>query len=298
MSNVSKTSASETATYSLVSDLKLLFKLRLSHLVVFSSLVAYALAAEEVKMSSLFLLALGGYLVTWSANALNQVLERDFDKLMTRTSNRPLPTGRMSVSTAVLAAGLLSLCGISVLALFDPLTALLGTLSLISYAFIYTPMKRVSPVAVIIGAVPGALPTLIGCVAAQDGKLTALGLALFGIQFFWQFPHFWAIAWLGHEDYSRAGFRLLPSKSGELDSEVGLQAFLYALTLLPISLIPYFVGEAGLISAIVLTLTNVAYIWYAWQLHKKCEREAAKKLMFFSFLHLPLVLLVLLADKI
>ncbi len=297
MSNTTN-NASEATTYSLITDLKLLFKLRLSHLVVFSSLVAYAFASEEIRIEGMLLLALGGYLVTWAANTLNQVLERDFDKMMNRTANRPLPMGRMTVSGAVLAAGLLSLSGITVLALFDPLTALLGTLSLISYAFIYTPMKRVSPVAVIIGAVPGALPTLIGCVAAQNGKLTALGLALFGIQFFWQFPHFWAIAWLGHEDYSRAGFRLLPSKSGELDSEVGLQAFFYALMLLPISWIPYMVGGAGLVSAIILTVANLVYIWYSWQLHKKCDRDAAKKLMFFSFLHLPLVLLALLADKI
>jgi protoheme IX farnesyltransferase len=283
---------------SFLTDLKLLFKLRLSHLVVFSSIVAYCLAADRLRYEGVIMLALGGYFVTWAANALNQVLERDYDKLMNRTMNRPLPMGSMTVSGAVLSAGLLSLMGISILALFDPLTALLGTLSLISYSFIYTPMKRVSPVAVIIGAIPGALPTLIGCVAAEGGKLTSLGLALFAIQFFWQFPHFWAIAWLGHEDYSRAGFRLLPSKNGEPNSEVGFQAFLYSLALLPISVIPYLVGATGLLSLVIVTIVNLVYIFASWQFYRKDNREVARKLMFASFFHLPVVLLTFLADKI
>lgn len=204
-------------------DYSLLVKLRLNLTVVFSSVVAYMIAAgEQSSWLAVGILALGGFWVTGAANALNQVLEKDFDKQMKRTADRPLASGRMKMGEAVLAAGFMSLLGVSLLALFNPWTAFLGTLALVSYAFIYTPMKRVGPEAVIIGAVPGALPTLIGCTAAQ-GELSWLGVALFVAQFLWQFPHFWSIGFLGYDDYHKAGYQLVPHKAGAPDwASVGL----------------------------------------------------------------------------
>ena len=242
-------------------------------------------------------LCFGGFFVTGAANALNQVLERDTDQLMKRTADRPVATQRMSVSQAIMIAGFSSMIGIMLLAMINPWTAVLGTLSLILYAFLYTPMKRISPIAVFIGAIPGALPTMIGCVAAQ-GDLTTLGLVLFGIQFFWQFPHFWAIAWVGHEDYTNAGFKLLPSKDGEKDSNTGLQSFLFAIMLVGVGLIPFFMGITGIVSAIIVTLIGLVYVAYSWSFYKECTREAAMKVMFCSFAYLPIALIALVIDKI
>ena len=279
-------------------DYKLLVKFKLNITVVFSSVMAYLIAVDGgISFVSVLILGFGGFLVTGASNTLNQVLERDYDKLMARTADRPLAAGRMTVSEAVMAAGFMSMFGIILLAMFNPWAALLGTLALISYAFVYTPMKRVSPMAVMVGAVPGALPMMIGCVAAQ-GEITALAWALFGIQLIWQFPHFWAIAWLGHEDYSNAGFNLLPTRSGQPDSLAGLQSLVYALLLIPIGLMPYFIGVSGLISAVILVVMAIVYAFFGWQLYKQCTREAARKLMFSSFFYLPIVLFALFADKI
>jgi len=281
-----------------VSDYKELVKFKLNLLVVFSAIMAYLICAQgAVSWVSISVLALGGFLVTGASNALNQVLEKQHDLQMNRTKNRPVATGRMDVSEAVMAAGFMSLTGIIMLASFNACTGMLGMIALISYAFIYTPMKRVSPVAVFIGAIPGALPVLIGCTAMQ-GEITALGLVLFGIQFMWQFPHFWAIAWMGHEDYTNAGFHLLPSASGELDSDVGKQCFIFALLLLLVSVMPYFMGITGVISLIVLLAIGGAYAFYSWDLYKKCDRDAARKLMFCSFFYLPVSLIVLSLDKL
>ncbi len=278
-------------------DYKLLVKFRLSATVVFSSIMAYLIASSSmINWTAVGVLALGGFLVTGAANALNQVLEKDFDKLMKRTANRPLAAGRMSVSEAVLAAGFMSVVGITLLALFNVWAAFFGTMALVSYAFLYTPMKRISPIAVVIGAVPGALPTLIGCVAAQ-GELTLLGLSLFAIQFFWQFPHFWSIGWLGYEDYRNAGYRLLPTRDGQLDNNTGMQSFLYALFLLPIGLLPYFLGASGIISAGLVFLLSVIYAGLGWNFYRQNDRKAALQLMFYSFLYNPLTLIVLFLDK-
>lgn len=281
-----------------INDYKMLVKVRLSMLVVFSAVMAFLIASTgAINWTGVAILALGGFLVTGASNALNQVLEKNFDSLMKRTANRPIPSGRMSSSEAVLAAGFMSLFGIVLLALFNPWTALLGTISLIMYAFVYTPMKRVSPIAVFIGAIPGALPMMIGCVAFE-GELTALALVLFGIQFFWQFPHFWAIAWVGHEDYTNAGYRLIPSKDGNLDSNTGWQSFIYALMLIPVSVAPYFMGITGIVSAVILAVLGIGYAYFGWDLYKKCTKEAALKLMFSSFFYLPIALIVLWLDKI
>jgi len=280
-------------------DIFMLIKFRLSFTVVFSSIIAYLIAAQGVvTTTSLVVLALGGLLVTGAANTLNQVLEKDYDKLMKRTADRPLAAGRMKTSEAVLIAGFMSLIGISLLALFNPWTAFLGTFSLVAYAFVYTPMKRVSPDAIAIGAIPGALPTLIGVVAAQ-GELGWLGLTLFAIQFCWQFPHFWSIGFLGYEDYAKAGFRFIPEVDGRLDvKKLGRQSIAYALVLIPLGFVPFLLGDTGLISAIIVALLGLVYCYFAWGFYKNPERKTALQLMFFSFGYIPLSLLLFWGDKI
>lgn len=279
-------------------DFKLLVKFRLSLTVVFSSLLGFLIAAEgSMDWSAFGVLALGGFLVTGAANALNQVLEKDYDRLMQRTANRPLAAGRMRVADAVLMAGMMSLGGISLLAMFNPWTAFLGMVALLMYAFVYTPLKRIGPIAVFVGAFPGALPTLIGA-AAAEGSITALGISLFAIQFFWQFPHFWSIGWLGYEDYTRAGYRLLPGRFGVRDNETGFQAFLYALPLLFLSLLPWMVGATGLVSAACIVVMSLVYAVLGWNLYRQNNRRAALQLMFFSFFYIPVVLIALWIDKI
>ena len=281
-----------------VQDYKMLVKFRLTMTVVFSSVMAFLIALSgPVNWLAIFILAAGGFLVTGAANALNQVLEKDFDKLMKRTADRPLAAGRMSISEAVMAAGFMSLFGITLLALFNPWAAFFGTLALVTYAFLYTPMKRLSPSAVAVGAVPGALPTLIGCVAAQ-GELTFLGLSLFALQFLWQFPHFWSIGWLGFEDYANAGYKLMPTnQKGERDSRIGLQAFLYALFLVPVSIIPYMLGVSGWVSAVVVVILSLGYAYFGWSFYRAGSRKSALQLMFFSFAYIPVSLVALFADK-
>ncbi|MGB0861641.1 MAG: heme o synthase [Saprospiraceae bacterium] len=284
-----------TAVSQKVEDYKLLTKFRLSFLVVFSAGIGFLLASPTFDLSGLFVLCLGGFLVTGASNALNQVLEQDLDKQMARTSKRPLASGRMNTNEAVLSAGLMSLLGITLLASFNMMTALIGMISLISYAFVYTPMKRISPIAVIIGAFPGAFPPMIGWVAVT-GTLDIEALVLFGIQFLWQFPHFWAIAWVQYEDYAKAGFFLLPTK--RKDKQSALQGVIYALILLPISFLPYFLGLTGLISMIIVGIAGLYYAYKSWLLYKECTRDAARKLMFTSFIYLPIVLIALVLDKL
>jgi protoheme IX farnesyltransferase len=279
-------------------DFQLLVKLRLSLTVVFSSVMAFLIASSgSIEWQHIFILGLGGFLVTGAANILNEVLEKDFDKLMKRTADRPLAAGRMQVADAVMAAGFMSMSGITLLALFNPWTAFLGMLSLVTYSFVYTPMKRISPTAVVVGAIPGALPTLIGCVAAQ-GELTLLGWSLFAIQFLWQFPHFWSIGWLGFEDYKKAGYKLFPEKNGKQDTSPALQAFVYALLLIPTGLLPYYLGASGIVSAILVGIMSVAYAWFALGFYRQNDRKSALQLMFFSFIFIPVSLIVLYIDKL
>ena len=259
--------------------------------------MAYLIAADNIVLQQVLLLALGGFLITGAANGINQVLEKDFDVLMKRTANRPIAAGRMSVSSGVLYSGFMSLAGIVCLALFNPLTAFLGMISFLLYAFVYTPLKRITPTSVIIGAIPGALPMMIGVVALSGG-MTALALVLFGIQFFWQMPHFWAIAWLGSEDYNQAGFKIIPTANGKKDGSLGLQAFLYALMLLPLSWATYLIGINSIVTGILLSLAALGYAYFGWMLYKKNDRKSARNLMFSSFFYLPFVLFVMLIDKI
>lgn len=281
-----------------VQDYKLLVKFRLSLTVVLSSVMAFLIGSSSYSLNwvAVGVLALGGFLVTGAANALNQVLEKDYDRLMKRTADRPLAAGRMKVSEAVLAAGFMCLFGITLLALFNPWTAFLGMMAMVSYAFVYTPLKRLSPVAVPVGAIPGALPTMIGCVAAQ-GEVTSLAWTLFAIQFLWQFPHFWSIGWLGFEDYRKAGFRFMPGYD-EPDRSASRQAFGYALLLIPIAILPYWLGATGLVSAVVVALLGAGYAALSWRFMKRHDRKSALSVMFYSFAYIPLTLIALFADKI
>lgn len=280
-----------------VKDLMLLFKFRLSFVVVLSSVFAYMIAAPNLTFAGLALLWVGGFCVTAAANALNQILEREYDIQMVRTAGRPVAAGRMTVSTALISAGMLSLVGLVILSAFNPITGFLGMVALISYAFLYTPLKRVTPFAVVVGAFPGALPVIIGVTAAV-GEITTLAIALFGIQFLWQFAHFWAIAWLADEDYKKAGFVLLPSKSGKKDSSVGLHSFLYSVLLLPFSFLPWVFGYCSIMAAFFAAILATWYCYMGWQFYKKSDDHSARKLMFASFLYLPLVLMVYFFDTI
>ena len=280
-----------------IRDYHMLVKFRLTLTVVFSSVVAFAIAADVLQWGAVAVLAAGGFLVTGAANTLNQVLEKDFDRLMKRTADRPLAAGRMAISEAVLFAGMQSLVGITLLALFNPWAAFFGTFSLVLYAFLYTPLKRISPVAVFVGAIPGALPTLIGVVAAE-GTLTPLALSLFALQFLWQFPHFWSIGWLGFEDYTKAGYQLVPRQGSQPDRSIALQSLVLALCLIPVGMAPYWLGATGAMSAGIVVVLSVAYAGFSWNFYKKSDRKSALMLMFFSFLYIPVSLLAFFADKI
>ncbi|MFZ1825381.1 MAG: heme o synthase [Chitinophagales bacterium] len=278
-----------------VTDYLLLVKFRLSFIVVFSAGIGYVFASGDMHYFGLFLLA--GFLITAASNALNQIIEVETDKLMGRTANRPLPAGRMQSTEAIIAAGTMGISGIVLMwILFNPISALLGALSLLSYAFIYTPIKRISPLAVFVGAFPGAVPPLIGW-AAATGSIGEMAIILFVIQFMWQFPHFWAIAWVAFDDYKRAGFQLLPTVSGQSKASA-FHVLMYTIFLIPISLIPFLSGFTGSVSAIIIALTGLGFLYQAIQLYKSCDVKSARKLMFGSFLYLPIVLIALFFDRI
>jgi protoheme IX farnesyltransferase len=300
VSDVAGNLSGASSVKQMFSDFNALVKLRLSLTVVFSSTMAYLIALEGTpSLLQITVLSLGGFLVTGAANILNEVLERDFDKLMRRTANRPLASGRMDIANAVLMAGFMSLFGITFLALFNTGTALLGTIALVSYAFLYTPLKRVNPAAVTIGAIAGALPTLIGCVAAQN-TVSLLGITLFSVQFLWQFTHFWSIAFLGFEDYQRAGYKFIPTdfRSNTISRRVGTQAFVNSLLLLLVVFVPYFLGIVGVVSTVFVALISLCFSYFAWNFYSRFDKNAALKLMFSSFLYIPLVLLAYFFDKL
>ena len=280
-----------------IGDYSQLFKLRLSLTVVFSAAISYILAADlHFSALGLILIVLGGFLITASANAFNEIIEKDYDKLMLRTKKRPLPAERMSTVEAVLMAGLFGVAGLLILALyFNYLAAVLGAISLFSYAFIYTPLKRYTNLSVLVGSIPGALPIVIGWVAFT-GELTPELYALFAIQVMWQFPHFWSIAWLAHDDYSNAGFRMLPSYEGKGRSSAA-QILLFSILLLPVSLAPLSLGYFSWIYGCVAILLGLMMIQKALRLYRSCETKDARKLMFASLLYLPVLLLSMIADK-
>jgi heme o synthase len=276
-----------------------MLKFRLSFLVVFSAAIGYILAVpgNDINWNHFMLFLLGGFLMTGSSNIINQIIEKDVDKLMKRTVNRPLPTGRVSVSEAVSLSLIMGISGLAILLIYINLqTALLTFLSLVLYGFVYTPMKRVSSVAVLIGAIPGALPTLIGWVAITN-QINVEGLLLFSIQFIWQFPHFWAIAWVLDDDYKNAGIRLLPA-GGEKNINTAFQIMIYTLMLIPLGLIPAKIGITGINSAIIATVCGVLFLMQTFYLMKECSSKAAKQIMFGSFLYLPIVQIAFVLDKV
>lgn len=294
-------SNSNTVSFSMMTRAKAFFELlkfRLSFLVAFSGAIGFILASgRAINWNSLVFFALGGFLVTGSANIINQIIESDLDKLMNRTMNRPLPTGKISSVEATLFSFLLGGVGLYLLLIYTNIpTTLLTLMSSILYGFVYTPLKRKGPIAVFVGAIPGALPPLIGWCAAA-GNISYEALLIFGIQFIWQFPHFWAIAWVLDDDYKKAGFKLLPA-NGAKDVNTAFQLMIYSLCLIPLGLFPYMVGMTGKVSAIITTLCGVLFLMQNIYLMKKCSREAAMQLMFGSFVYLPVVQIALVLDKI
>ena len=286
------------ASGSKIRDYGQFVKFRLSFSVLISAGAGFLIAPIAHPDWTKFLwLLLGGFLVTAASNGFNQVIEIETDKLMKRTASRPLPSARMSVTEALTIALIMGSAGVFTLLYFvNPLCGILSGCSLLSYALVYTPLKKVSPFAVFVGAFPGAIPPLLGWVAAT-GELSIGAWVLFFLQFIWQFPHFWAIAWVLHEDYTRAGFRMLPSAGGQNNTSA-FQTLVYAGSLIPLGLLPYLFGMAGIYSAIFITLCSILFTYQALQLYRTLDDKSAKHLMFGSFIYLPLVQIALIFDKI
>lgn len=270
-------------------------KFRLSALVVISALTGY-LFVDGNDLQEIALLLFGGLLVTAASNGSNQIWERDLDKLMKRTARRPIPMGRMSVNEGVIIVAVCLIAGTYMLYLLNFYSALLGVSAYILYVFVYTPMKRVSPWAVFIGAFPGAIPPMLGAVAAS-GEFGLVPGILFFVQFVWQFPHFWAIAWVSYEDYKLGGFSLLPSKDGKSKNSA-FQIVAYSLALIPFSVLPWIMEWTGIVSLVLILLLGIGFFMYAYRLLLTCDDKDARKLMFASFIYLPLVQFLYVFDRI
>lgn len=284
-----------------VKDLAAFFKLRLSTIVVLSAVLGYFMAPGTGSWFDALILVSGGLLLTGASNGFNQVWERDLDKLMNRTMNRPLPTQRMSVREGLITASIAGGGGLFLLWYFlNPLSGILGALALFSYVCLYTPLKQRSGLAVFVGAFPGAIPPMLGYVAATGQFGLEPGL-LFATQFMWQFPHFWAIAWVVDEDYRKAGYKLLPFEGGKT-KQSAFQIFLYALFLIPISILPWaFPAPAPMVGNLALAVVlacGFIFAALAWKLFRTCETKDAKILMFASFLYLPIVQIFYVIDKL
>ena len=282
-----------------VKDYMLLIKFTLSFTVVFSCVICYLLAPKVVEYDwyMILLLFLAGMLITGSANAINQAVEKDTDAMMKRTSKRPVANGNMSQNEAYTFALIAGLVGVGMMwYYFNFSSALVSAFSLFLYAFIYTPLKKINSIAVLIGALPGALPCLIGWVAGND-DLALGGWVLFGMQFLWQFPHFWAIAWVAHADYTKAGFKLLPADKGPTKF-TAIQTIMYSFLMIPIGMVPYFIGLTGITSLWIVLVCNLFMVFQSARLYKEMDVKAARRVMFSSYIYLPIVLLAMLADKI
>lgn len=260
--------------------------------------------AEGINWNNWLILIIGGFLVTAAANCFNEIIEKDLDKLMDRTKDRPMPAGRMTTGQGLVLGLIMGIAGTWLLGKLNLETGLISVFSILLYAFAYTPLKRKSPIAVFVGAIPGALPPLIGYIAAIGGQSEVgyvpvdyqIAIILFLIQFVWQFPHFWAIAWVLDDDYQKAGFRLLPTKKRDKASAV--ITFVSTLILIPVSLLPTLLGFGGYYIAGVSVLAGLLFCWYAYQLMVKMDLPSARKVMFCSFFYIPLVQLILLFDLI
>ena len=276
-----------------------LTKARLAISVVFSSIVGYLLAVDSFDFYTLILLSIGGYCMVGASNSFNQIIERDIDALMDRTKNRPIPSNKISVNTAFYISIILTLIGIVVLYKINPRTALFGAISIFIYTCLYTPLKPLTPLSVFVGAFPGAIPFMLGWVAASNSFGIEPG-TLFMIQFFWQFPHFWALGWMLHEDYQKAGINMLPTR--KRDKSTALQIVLYSLWTIIISIFPVtgLTGDLRLsvTSAIVVVMLGVVMLYYSINLYNKMDISAAKKLFTVSIIYLTLLQLTYLIDKI
>lgn len=275
-----------------------LTKAKLNLTVVYSAVAGYLLGAQSVQLLTMLYLGIGGFLVVGAANGFNQVIERDRDALMKRTMNRPLPTGRLSILEAMIACTLMAFAGLFLLYLINPLTVGFGAFALFMYVLVYTPLKAVGPIAVFVGALPGAIPALLGWVAATNDFDIEPGV-LFAIQFLWQFAHFWAIGWIADEEYKKAGYVLLPS--GKRDTRTATQIVLYTLFTIPVSLLPFFgiTGSLSLswVAAIIILALGIFFLVKAIKLFKTHEVKDARALMFASIIYLPVVQLVYVIDK-
>ena len=281
-----------------LADFKEITKVRLAVSVVFSSIAGYFLGAYELNLYSILLLAFGGYCMVGASNAFNQVIERDLDALMKRTQNRPIPAGRMSVNTAMTVAIVLTILGVWSLYVLSPKTAMFGAISIFLYTSAYTPLKTKTPLSVFVGAIPGAIPFMLGWVAATDDFGIEPG-TLFMIQFFWQFPHFWALGWMLDEDYKKGGFKMLPT--GKKDTGTALQIILYTIWMIVITIMPVF-GFTGRLNlsipaAIIIFLMGIAMLIFAFKLYEKRDNKAARSLMLASVSYITLMQIVYVIDK-
>ncbi|MGJ8713588.1 MAG: heme o synthase [Maribacter stanieri] len=282
----------------LFTDFKEITKARLAISVVFSSIAGYFLGAYEIQWFQVFLLAFGGYCMVGASNAYNQVIEKDLDALMKRTKNRPIPAGRMTVNFAMTIAVVLTLLGILSLYLLNPKTAMFGAISIFLYTSVYTPLKTITPLGVFIGAIPGAIPFMLGWVAATDDFGIEPG-TLFMIQFFWQFPHFWALGWMLDDDYRSGGFKMLPT--GKKDAATVLQIIMYTIWMMAVSVIPVF-GITGrlqlsVVAAVIIFLMGAVMLGFAFQLYRKKDNVSARKLMLASVSYITLMQIVYVIDK-
>ncbi|WP_290701675.1 heme o synthase [Lacinutrix sp.] len=290
--------ATTIASPSLISDFKEITKMRLALSVVFSSVAGYLLGVDQVNFTTLFLLALGGYFMVGASNAYNQIIERDLDALMDRTKNRPIPAGRMTVRTAFIIATVFTILGIGILYYINAQTALFGAISIFLYTCVYTPLKTKTPLSVFVGAIPGAIPFMLGWVAATDNFGIEPG-TLFALQFFWQFPHFWAIGWFLYNDYKKGGFFMLPT--GKQDKGTAVQTIMYTVWTILISIVPVFgiTGklELSYLAATVVFGLGLFMLYYAIQLFKKMTEKAAKQLMLASVAYITLIQIIYVVDK-
>ena len=279
-------------------DLKQLTKFGLSVSVVFSSIAGYLLAVDHIDWKVLFFLAIGGYCMVGASNAFNQIIERGPDALMKRTMDRPVPTGRISVNMAMVIAVTLTILGVVILYGINEKTALFGAISIFLYTSAYTPLKPVTPLSVFVGAIPGAIPFMLGWVAATGEFGIEPGM-LFLIQFFWQFPHFWAIGWLQFDEYKKAGFNLMPT--GEKNQKATKLILMYTFFMLVVSVIPAFRITGSLyllpVSAIIIFALGLVMFYYGIKLHKEQTDKMARKLMLSSVLYITLIQIIFVIDK-
>ncbi len=297
---ISNTAPPIAVNYSKAQAFIKLTKFKLSFLVVFSAVISYITVAEIISWQKIVAIVLGGFLVTVAANGFNQIIERELDKLMARTSQRPLPLRIITPTSAFVFCMFCALTGIFILSVYaNILSGLLGALSVVLYAGVYTPLKRVTPFSVFVGAFPGAIPTLIGAVAASAGfgEISFYAWLLFAVQFMWQFPHFWAIAWVSHDDYRKAGFFMLPSLGGR-DKSSAFQIVVYTVFLVPVSLMPAIFELSCWAAGMFIFLSGLFFLAQALTLYYKMDIASARKLMFGSFFYLPLVQLIIMFGAI